>query len=148
MAMTRKKRRIAMLAVGALLIGSATVLATVAFRDGMVFFVPPTELLATQPGPHQRLRVGGHVVEGSLVRGQGKEVRFRVTDNESEVEVVFAGILPDLFREGQSVVATGTLEGNTRFNAEEVLAKHDENYMPAEVADAIAKAKALEDARP
>jgi cytochrome c-type biogenesis protein CcmE len=136
MAMTRKKRRIAMLAVGALLIGSATVLATVAFRDGMVFFVPPTELLATQPGPHQRLRVGGHVVEGSLVRGQGKEVRFRVTDNESEVEVVFAGILPDLFREGQSAVAEGYWRDG-RFVAREVLAKHDEEYMPNYVAETL-----------
>ena len=78
MPMTRKKRRIVMLAVGAVLISSATVLATVAFRDGMVFFVPPTELMAEQPSAYQRLRLGGLVVEGSLVRGEGKEIRFAV----------------------------------------------------------------------
>jgi cytochrome c-type biogenesis protein CcmE len=136
MAMTRKKRRIVMLAVGAALISSATVLATMAFRDGMVFFVPPTELLAQQPGPSQRLRVGGLVVEGSVVRGEGKEIRFRVTDNQSEVEVVFAGILPDLFREGQSTVAEGYFRDG-RFVAREVLAKHDEQYMPNHVADTL-----------
>jgi cytochrome c-type biogenesis protein CcmE len=101
-----------------------------------VFFVPPTELLAQQPGPYQRLRVGGLVVEGSLVRGEGKEIRFLVTDNESEVEVIFAGILPDLFREGQSTVAEGYFREG-RFVAREVLAKHDEQYMPNHVADTL-----------
>ena len=136
MAMTRKKRRIIMLAVGAALIGSAAVLATVAFRDGMVFFVPPTELLAERPRPDQRLRVGGMVVEGSLVRGQGKEIRFAVTDYETQVDVVFAGVLPDLFREGQGAVAEGYWR-NGRFEASEVLAKHDEEYMPRNVADTL-----------
>lgn len=136
MAMTRKKRRIAMLAVGALLITSATVLATVAFRDGMVFFLPPTELIAEQPSPHQRLRLGGLVVEGSVIRGQGSEVSFRVTDNETEVDVVFTGVLPDLFAEGQSAVSEGYWR-NGRFEAFEVLAKHDESYMPNHVKDTL-----------
>ena len=136
MAMTRKKRRIVMLAVGGALVASATALATVAFRDGMVFFVPPAELLAQQPGPNQRLRLGGLVVEGSLVRGEGKEVRFVVTDNAAEVEVIFAGILPDLFSEGQSAVAEGYFRDG-RFVAREVLAKHDEEYMPNHVADTL-----------
>jgi cytochrome c-type biogenesis protein CcmE len=136
MAMTRKKRRIVMLAVGAALISSATVLATVAFRDGMVFFLPPTELIAEQPGPYQRLRLGGLVLEGSVVRGEGKEVRFVVTDNETEVEVTFTGVLPDLFSEGQSAVAEGYFR-NGRFEAREVLAKHDESYMPNHVKDTL-----------
>lgn len=136
MAMTRKKRRIVMLAVGAALISSAAVLATVAFRDGMVFFMPPTDLLTKSPGPDQRLRVGGMVVEGSVVRGQGRDVRFAVTDHESEVEIVFAGVLPDLFKEGEGAVAEGYWR-NGRFEAHEVLAKHDETYMPPSVADTL-----------
>lgn len=136
MPMTRKKRRIVMLAVGAVLISSATVLATVAFRDGMVFFVPPTELMAEQPSAYQRLRLGGLVVEGSLVRGEGKEIRFAVTDNETTVDVVFTGVLPDLFGEGQSAVAEGYWR-NGRFEAHEVLAKHDESYMPQNVKDTL-----------
>ena len=141
MPMTRKKRRIVMLGVGAALLTSATVLATIAFRDGMVFFVPPTELLAQQPSPYQRLRLGGLVVDGSVVRGEGKEIRFFVTDNESEVEVTFVGVLPDLFREGQSAVAEGYWREG-RFVAREVLAKHDEQYMPNHVADTLRKPRA------
>jgi cytochrome c-type biogenesis protein CcmE len=136
MAMTRKSRRTLMLAAGGVMLASATALATVAFRDSIVFFVPPTELLATEHGPDQRLRVGGMVVEGSVVRGQGKDVRFAVTDYESEIEVVFAGVLPDLFREGQGIVAEGYYREGL-FQAREVLAKHDEKYMPPDVADTL-----------
>jgi cytochrome c-type biogenesis protein CcmE len=136
MAMTRKKRRIAALAVGGVLLASATALATVAFRDSMVFFKPPAELLAEQPDPGQRLRVGGMVVEGTVVRGQGKEVRFTVTDYAAEVEVAFDGVLPDLFREGQGIVAEGYLRDGV-FVADEVLAKHDEKYMPKNVAETL-----------
>jgi cytochrome c-type biogenesis protein CcmE len=136
MAMTRKKRRIVALSVGGVLLAGATALATVAFRDSMVFFKPPAELLAETPSPDQRLRVGGMVVEGTVVRGQGKDVRFTVTDYAGEVEVTFAGVLPDLFREGQGIVAEGYLRDGV-FVADEVLAKHDEKYIPKNVAETL-----------
>ena len=136
MAMTRKKRRIAALVAGGVLLASATALATVAFRDSMVFFKPPAELLAELPDPGQRLRVGGMVVEGTVIRGQGKTVRFTVTDYAADVEVAFDGVLPDLFREGQGIVAEGYLRDGV-FVADEVLAKHDEKYMPKNVAESL-----------
>jgi cytochrome c-type biogenesis protein CcmE len=136
MAMTRKKRRIAALAIGGVLMASATALATVAFRDSMVFFMPPTDLLAKPVSPDQRLRVGGMVVKGSVSRGEGKTVAFDVTDYESTVRVEFAGVLPDLFMEGEGIVAEGYWRDG-RFVAREVLAKHDEKYMPPDVADTL-----------
>ncbi len=136
MAMTRKKRRIMFLAAGALAMTGATALAVVGFRESIVFFMPPAELLAKAPGPDQRLRVGGMVVEGSVVRGQGETVRFTLTDYEGTVEVAFAGVLPDLFSEGQGAVAEGYFREG-RFEAREVLAKHDEKYMPRNVADTL-----------
>lgn len=136
MAMTRKSRRTLMLAAGGVMLAAATALATVAFRDSIVFFVPPTELLAKAPGPDTRLRVGGMVVEGSVVRGEGATVRFTVTDYESEVEIAFAGVLPDLFREGQGIVAEGYWRDGV-FEAREVLAKHDEKYMPPDIAETL-----------
>lgn len=136
MAMTRKRRRILLLAVGGVMMSAATALAVVGFRDSIVFFVPPTELLAQGHGPDQRLRVGGMVVEGSVIRGEGATVRFSVTDYESTVEVAFAGVLPDLFREGQGIVAEGYWRDGV-FTAREVLAKHDEQYMPKNVADTL-----------
>jgi Cytochrome c-type biogenesis protein CcmE len=138
MALTRKKRRIVALAVGGVLLTGATALATVAFRDSMVFFRPPAELMAMHHEPDQRLRVGGVVVEGTVIRGQGETVRFTVTDYAEEVEVAFAGVLPDLFREGQGIVAEGYLRDGV-FVADEVLAKHDEKYMPKDVADTLQK---------
>lgn len=138
MAMTRKKRRIVLLAAGALMMTGATALAVVGFRDSVVFFVPPTEMLATNPPPTQRLRVGGMVVEGTVVRGEGKTISFTVTDYETEVAVAFTGVLPDLFREGQGIVAEGYWRDG-RFVASEVLAKHDEKYMPKNVADTLKK---------
>jgi cytochrome c-type biogenesis protein CcmE len=136
MAMTRKKRRIMLLAVGGVMMSAATALAVVGFRDSIVFFVPPTELLAKEHPPTQRLRVGGLVVDGSVMRGDGATVRFDVTDNESVVTVAFAGVLPDLFREGQGIVAEGYWRDGV-FTAREVLAKHDEQYMPQNVADTL-----------
>lgn len=136
MAMTRKKRRIALLALGGALLSGATALAVVGFRDAVVFFVPPSELVAKNPGPDQRLRVGGMVIEGSVVRGEGATVRFAVTDYETQIEIAFAGVLPDLFKEGQGIVAEGYLRDG-RFVAHEVLAKHDEKYMPQNVADTL-----------
>lgn len=136
MAWTRKKRRIAALAVGAVFIGSAAALATVAFRDSMVFFMPPADLVAEQPAPDRRLRVGGMVVEGSILRGAGETVRFAVTDYAETVEVTFTGVLPDLFGEGQGAVAEGYFRGGV-FEADEVLAKHDETYMPKNISDTL-----------
>lgn len=136
MAWTRKKRRIAALAAGGVLIASASALAVTAFRDAMVFFMPPTEMLAERPEPDRRLRVGGMVVEGSVVRDASETVRFTVTDYESQIEVAFAGVLPNLFAEGQGAVAEGYFRDG-RFHAVEVLAKHDETYMPREVSDAL-----------
>jgi cytochrome c-type biogenesis protein CcmE len=136
MAMTRKKRRIVALAAGGVLLTGATALATVAFRDSMVFFRPPAELLAEAQDPAQRLRVGGVVVEGSVVRGQGETIRFAVTDYAATVDVAFTGVLPDLFREGQGIVAEGYLRDGV-FVADEVLAKHDEKYMPKDIQDTL-----------
>ena len=136
--MTRKRRRLWILALGLLGLGTATALTLSAFQEHLVFFYTPTDL-ATKPVPRDRsLRVGGLVEQGSLSRVAGSpEVRFNVTDLEKSVPVVFAGILPDLFREGQGVVANGRLGPDGVFRASEVLARHDENYMPPEVAEAL-----------
>jgi cytochrome c-type biogenesis protein CcmE len=133
---TRKKRRMQMLVFGGVLLAASTALVSMAFRDTIVFFLSPTELVAEARSPEQRLRVGGLVQEGSLVRGQGEAVRFDVTDGNGTVTVAYVGVLPDLFREGQGVVAEGYWRGES-FEAVEVLAKHDENYIPKEVADAL-----------
>ena len=133
---TRKTRRIQMLAMGAVLLTASALLVTFAFRDTIVFFFSPTELLAEERRPDQLLRVGGLVVNGSLVRGESETARFEVTDGNGVVAVSYTGVLPDLFAEGQGVVAEGYLRGG-RFEATEVLAKHDENYIPREVVDAL-----------
>lgn len=132
MAMTRKSRRMALIGIGAGLMTAAAVLVSVAFQDSISFFVTPTELLAEPRGPNERLRIGGMVVEGSLEKGAVNV--FRVTDFENEIEVRFEGVLPDLIKAGQGAVADGRVV-NGVFIAEEVLAKHDEKYMPAEIDD-------------
>ncbi len=109
-----------------------------AFRSNLVFFYSPTEVLAGEVPRAQRFRVGGLVEQGS-VKKSGTQVDFIVTDMNAKISVHYEGILPDLFREGQGVVAQGKLMANNRFVADEILAKHDENYMPPEVADALAK---------
>ena len=135
--MTRRKtRRIQMLVFGGVLLVASALLVSFAFRDAIVFFFSPTELMAEQRRPDQLLRVGGLVEEGSLVRGEGETARFVVTDGNSTIPVTYTGVLPDLFAEGQGVVAEGYLRGGT-FEATEVLAKHDENYVPKEVVDAL-----------
>ncbi|MEO1686353.1 MAG: cytochrome c maturation protein CcmE [Pseudomonadota bacterium] len=136
MAMTRKKRRIILIGIGAAFLLSASLLVGVGMRDSIVFFFSPTEMAERAPGPEQRLRVGGLVVEGSVERLAGGEVAFAVTDGTTAQRIVFAGVLPDLFREGQGIVAQGRLVERV-FEAEEVLAKHDEQYMPKEVAEAL-----------
>ena len=140
--MTRKRRRLIVLLACLACLGSATTLALLAFNDSMVFFVGPTELAARTPSSSRTLRLGGLVQAGSVQRVQigGKPAaHFKVTDGNKAVEVDYVGILPDLFREGQGVVTLGTLMPDGHFAASEVLAKHDETYMPKEVADALKK---------
>lgn len=131
----RKRRRIQMIVVGALLLTAATGLVGYALRDGIEFFRSPSQVSADPPEAGERFRLGGLVEVGSVSRDAGS-VRFTVSDGGASLPVLFAGIPPDLFREGQGVVATGTL-ANGVFIASEVLAKHDEQYMPKEVADAL-----------
>ena len=139
--MTRKRRRLIALALGLGLLGAATALALVAFNDNLVFFYGPSELAAKEIGPDRRIRIGGLVELQSLARhADGHGVGFRVTDGKTDIAVDYDGILPDLFREGQGVVAEGRLRADGVFAATNVLAKHDEKYMPPEVADALKKA--------
>lgn len=137
--MTRKKRRLYMLGLALLGLGSATALALMAFEDNIVYFFSPSQL-ETQDIGERNFRLGGLVEEGSIERqGDGLTTHFRVTDTLKTVTVSYRGQLPDLFREGQGVVAEGHMKDGV-FVAREVLAKHDENYMPPEVADALKKA--------
>ncbi|MEQ8587833.1 MAG: cytochrome c maturation protein CcmE [Thalassobaculaceae bacterium] len=135
--MTRKNQRIALIVGGLSFLGIAAGLVLTAFEDSVVFFFSPTELQAKPVDPEQRIRVGGLVEEGTVERGPADaEVRFNVTDGTTSLTIRYVGILPDLFREGQGIVAQGQMR-NAMFQADEVLAKHDENYMPKEVADAL-----------
>jgi cytochrome c-type biogenesis protein CcmE len=139
--MTRKKRRLYLVGLVMLGLGSATALALTAFEDNLLFFYSPSDLTERGVDPGQRLRLGGLVAEGSVEKfDDGVTTAFAVTDTVEQVRVVYSGILPDLFREGQGVVVQGALGGDGTFTADEVLAKHDENYMPPEVADAIKRA--------
>jgi cytochrome c-type biogenesis protein CcmE len=133
----KPKRKRLWLLVGSLgVLGVAVALVLSALNDNLVFFYSPTELADKKPAPSQRLRIGGLVAEGS-VKKEGQEVHFVVTDLKKSVSVVYRGLLPDLFREGQGVVAEGSLGADGVFTAREVLAKHDEKYMPPEVAKAL-----------
>ena len=136
MAGLKKKRRIQMIIIGMVLLAISTALIGFALRDGIEFFRSPTQVAENRPGPDERFRIGGLVEVDSLVRGEGEAITFVVTDGNATVNVSFIGILPDLFGEGQGVVATGKLVGDV-FQASEILAKHDENYMPREVIDAL-----------
>jgi cytochrome c-type biogenesis protein CcmE len=137
--MTRKQRRLVLIggAVGVLAVAVALVLG--ALRDSIVFFNSPSDVLEKHVAPGARIRLGGLVKDGSLVRGNDLQVRFEVTDGNRELPVNYQGVLPDLFREGQGVVAEGMLDGAGIFNADTILAKHDETYMPKEVAAALKK---------
>ena len=132
--MTRKQRRGVLIGMCLAVLGVAVALVLFAMRDSIVFFYSPSEVAAMQIAPGQRFRLGGLVEMGSVVRGEGTTIRFAVTDKAKTLPVTFTGVLPDLFREGQGVVAEGSLEPNGTFHADNVLAKHDENYMPPEVA--------------
>ncbi len=133
----RKHRRLIFVAVGMALLAGAAALILNAARDTLVFFYSPSELAAAPPPGSRAFRLGGLVEDGSLARGDDGTIRFEVTDLKTAVAVAYRGILPDLFREGQGVVALGTLGPDGVFVATEVLAKHDENYMPPEVAAAL-----------
>ncbi|AVO39031.1 cytochrome c maturation protein CcmE [Pukyongiella litopenaei] len=132
----KKRRRIQVIVVAALALAVATGLIGYAMRDGINFFRSPSEVIAEPPGATEVFRIGGLVEEGTLQRGQGEAVKFRVTDGGASVPVVFTGVLPDLFAENQGMIGTGTYV-NGVFEASEILAKHDETYMPREVLDAL-----------
>jgi cytochrome c-type biogenesis protein CcmE len=127
------------LILGMLGLGVATALALTAFRDNLVFFYSPSDVLADHINPGRAIRLGG-MVEKDSVRRQGDVTEFRVTDTANTIGVTYRGVLPDLFREGQGVVTEGTLSPDGHFVAREVLAKHDEKYMPPEVANAVKRA--------
>jgi cytochrome c-type biogenesis protein CcmE len=135
----RRKRLLAVVAILAG-VGAATALAMLAFQDNLLYFYNPSQVLAGDAPAGRTFRIGGMVTEGSLERTEGTlKVRFVVTDYRHSVPVTYEGLLPDLFREGQGVVARGKMTGTGEFMAEEVLAKHDENYMPPEVAESLGK---------
>lgn len=140
--MTARRRRLGMLAAALVCAGAALALVLNAFRSNLVFFFSPTQVFAHEAPVARNFRLGGLVVPGSIRReGDGLTIRFVVTDTARTVPVVYRGLLPDLFREGKGVVASGKLREDGVFAATEVLAKHDENYMPPEAADALKKAE-------
>lgn len=137
MAMTRKQRRTAFILAGLTALGIAAGLMGYALRDTIVFFYTPSEVAEKAITPGTRFRLGGLVANGSFKKQDGATVLFNVTDTDKELPVTYTGTLPDLFREGQGVVVEGVLGADGLFKAGTVLAKHDENYMPREVADAL-----------
>ena len=134
--MTPKRRRLWLLLGSLATLGVAATLVLTALNDNLVFFYSPTQVAEKGIAPDRRFRLGGLVEEGS-VQKEGQTVRFTVTDTNKTVKVVYRGILPDLFREGQGVIAEGSIGSDGVFTAREILAKHDENYMPPEVAKAL-----------
>jgi cytochrome c-type biogenesis protein CcmE len=137
--MTRRQRRFSLIGAALGVVALALALVLSALKDSIVFFNSPTEVVEKHVKPGTRMRIGGLVKEGSVSRGEGLAVRFEVTDGKRTVPVAYQGLLPDLFREGQGVVAEGALDSAGTFRADSVLAKHDETYMPKDVADALKK---------
>jgi len=137
--MTRKQRRLTLIGFAGGILAIALGLVLYAMNDTIVFFNSPADIQAKHVQPGTRLRLGGLVKEGSVQRGADQQITFEVMDAQSAIQVNYKGLLPDLFREGQGVVAEGVLESATLFRADSVLAKHDENYMPREVADTLKK---------
>ena len=136
--MTRKQKRLTTVIAGLLLLGAAAALVLTALKENLVYFKSPTEILAEPPTNSRSIRLGGLVEEGSLERqADGVTMLFAITDLANSVPVTYKGILPDLFREGQGVITQGKLGPDGVFLADEVLAKHDETYMPPEVAEAL-----------
>ena len=140
--MKRRHKRIGIIVAGLVGLGIASYLVATAFRNNLVFFFSPTQVAAKEAPVNRTFRIGGLVEEGTLKRdNDGLTVRFTVTDTAASIPVVYKGILPDLFKEGRGCVAQGRLNADGVFQAEEVLAKHDENYMPPEAGEALDKAK-------
>ncbi|MDG1167663.1 MAG: cytochrome c maturation protein CcmE [Sulfitobacter sp.] len=132
----KKQRRIQVIAVAVVALIASTALIGYAMRDGINFFRAPSQVIAEPPGPSEVFRIGGLVEEGTLVRGESETISFNVTDGGASVPVTFKGVLPDLFEENQGMVGTGRYIDGV-FQASEILAKHDETYMPKEVVDAL-----------
>jgi cytochrome c-type biogenesis protein CcmE len=137
--LTRRGHRLSLIAVALAVVGAAAAIALYALRDNIVFFLSPTEVVEKAVQPGARLRVGGLVKADSLIKHWDENVTFVVTDGVNEVKVAYQGLLPDLFREGQGVVAEGVLDKLGEMRAETILAKHDERYMPREVVEALKK---------
>jgi cytochrome c-type biogenesis protein CcmE len=135
--MTRKQRRLTLIGSAGAVLALALGLILFALNDQIVFFQSPSDIAQNTIAPGQRIRLGGLVEEGSVVRSDNAEVAFRVTDTANAIAVTYKGILPDLFREGQGVVTEGIIGPDGVFVADSVLAKHDENYMPKEVSEAL-----------
>jgi len=132
----KKKRRVQIIALAAVALVVSTALIGYAMRDGITFFRSPSQVMADPPQPTEVFRIGGLVEDGSLVRGEGETIRFNVTDGGASVQVAFTGVLPDLFEENQGMVGMGSYRDGV-FEASEILAKHDEDYMPKEVVDSL-----------
>jgi len=145
--MTRKQRRAVLIGTCLAVLGVAVGLVLFALRESIVFFYTPSEVAEKHLETGQRFRLGGLVENGSVKRGEGATVGFVITDKRSTLPVTFTGVLPDLFREGQGVVAEGVLNSDGVFHADSVLAKHDENYMPPDAAHAIEQAQKAQKAR-
>lgn len=139
--MKPRHKKLAIIASGVTALGVAAILVLNAFQSNLVFFFSPSQVAAKEAPIGKSFRIGGLVVEGSVQREDGSTtVRFAVTDTAETIPVVYTGILPDLFKEGKGVVAQGKISANGIFEADEVLAKHDENYMPPEAAEALEQA--------
>ncbi|MGF1619611.1 MAG: cytochrome c maturation protein CcmE [Rhodomicrobiaceae bacterium] len=137
--MTRKQRRTLFIGGGITILGLSAFLVLSALQDSIVFFYSPSDVAEKSIKPGERFRLGGLVSDGSLKRPTATDIEFAINDGNKTINVSYTGLLPDLFREGQGVVAEGKLEPGGRFIADTVLAKHDENYMPREVADSLKK---------
>lgn len=146
--MTRKQRRISLLVGAAAVLAVASGLVLTALEESIVFFHSPSDIIEKKVEAGKRIRLGGLVEEGSIAREDGLTVSFKVTDLAESIPVTYTGILPDLFRESQGVVTEGMLDASGTFRADTVMAKHDENYMPAEVADSLKAAGMWKDGKP
>ncbi len=137
--MTRKGRRLVLIAVALSVVGAASALALYSLSDNIVFFYSPSEIVQKNVQPGARLRIGGMVEVGSVVKKADETLDFAITDGTNKIAVSFQGLPPDLFREGQGVVAEGVLEAPGAFHAETILAKHDERYMPPQMVESLKK---------
>ncbi|MBX3597068.1 MAG: cytochrome c maturation protein CcmE [Rhizobiaceae bacterium] len=146
--MTRKQKRLSVILGGLGFLALAAALTFFALGQKASYFYMPADIEQAQLAPGQRIRLGGLVEEGSIIRGQGTTVRFSVTDQANTVKVTYTGILPDLFRDNQGVIAEGSFGSDGVFVADSVLAKHDENYMPKEVADSLKERGLFQHAEP